>query len=365
VEVRIAEFEDAMEEQGYSEEEIERETAALREKMLAEELRAKEVATEARKLDTHQIAEKKAKELEKLASALGVGRDSRPGDSFNPEIQAERREREKMQRELEKKERHEAYLQREAARKERDERRRREDADYRCAEPHSAVQQPGSNRAVVVGLASHATPEGVTIATRIGRETIATNVDRETTTTARRVRAASKVVWLVGVGGHQTSAVAAAVILAAGMASVANARGAPKVVAGTAVSPTRNGRGPRPSRLQTILKIGMRRMAQLPPSQPRRRRRSQVCRSRTKGRGELQGRIAAAKMRKTGRRRGGADRAARRPPPRRPGRRPLTRRRLRRLPARRVKKKKRQGDNKNYSRLILREFPHSNRLSTP
>jgi serine/arginine repetitive matrix protein 2 len=168
VELRIAEFEDAMEEQGYSEEEIERETAALREKMLAEELRAKEVASEARKLDTHQIAEKKAKELEKLASALGVGRDSRPGDSFNPEIQAERREREKMQRELEKKERHEAYLQvsgnerratctttlspedpdafspptavctqREAARKERDERRRREDAEHRCVEPRS------------------------------------------------------------------------------------------------------------------------------------------------------------------------------------------------------------------------------------
>ena len=112
VELRIAEFEDAMEEQGYSEEEIERETAALREKMLAEELRAKEDAADTKRpMETHQIAEKKAKELAKLASALGVGRDSRPGDSFNAEIQAERREREKMQREAEKKERHEAYLQ--------------------------------------------------------------------------------------------------------------------------------------------------------------------------------------------------------------------------------------------------------------
>lgn len=111
VELRIAEFEDAMEEQGYSEEEIARETAALRDKMLVEELRAKEDADTKRPMETHQIAEKKAKELEKFASALGVGRDSRPGDSFNPEMQAERREREKMQREVEKKERHEAYLQ--------------------------------------------------------------------------------------------------------------------------------------------------------------------------------------------------------------------------------------------------------------
>ena len=111
VELRIAEFEEAMEEQGYSEEEIERETAALREKMLTEELKAKEEASAKRPTETHQIAARKAKELDNLASALGVGRDSRPGDSFNAEIQAERNEREKIQREADKKERHEAYLQ--------------------------------------------------------------------------------------------------------------------------------------------------------------------------------------------------------------------------------------------------------------
>ena len=53
-----------------------------------------------------EIAERKEKEMNNMASALGVGRDSRPGDSFNAEIQAERIGREKIQREIDKKERH-------------------------------------------------------------------------------------------------------------------------------------------------------------------------------------------------------------------------------------------------------------------
>jgi hypothetical protein len=197
----------------------------------------------------------------------------------------------------------------------------------------------------------------VTIATNVGRETIATNVGLGTTATARRASAASRGVWLAQVGGHRTSAEAAAVTLAAGMASAANAKGAPKVVAGTAVSPTRSGSEARLSRLQMTPRLVMKRMTQRPP---RRRRRSQVCRSRTKGREEQQSRLAAVKMRKTGRRRGGADRAARRRRPRlRLARRPLTHHLLRPLPARRVERNERQGDDKNYSGLILIEFTHT------
>lgn len=55
VELRIAEFEDAMEEQGYSEAEIEKETAALREKMRSEELKAKSDADSRRRpMETHR-----------------------------------------------------------------------------------------------------------------------------------------------------------------------------------------------------------------------------------------------------------------------------------------------------------------------
>ena len=169
-----------------------------------------------------------------------------------------------------------------------------------------------------------------TIARNAGLGTTARNVGLGTTATARLASAESKVVWLAEVGGHQTSAEAAAVILVAGMASAANAERAPKAVAGTVVSPTRSGSGPRLSRLQMTPRLVMRRMTQRPP---RRGRRSQVCRSRTKGREEPQSRLAAAKMRKTGRR-GGADRAARRRPPLRLARRPLTHHRLRPLPAR-------------------------------
>ena len=55
VELRIAEFEDAMEEQGYSEAEIEKETSALREKMKSEELRAKsDRDSRKRPMETHR-----------------------------------------------------------------------------------------------------------------------------------------------------------------------------------------------------------------------------------------------------------------------------------------------------------------------
>jgi len=134
VELKIAEFEDAMEEQGYTEEEIEREVSALREKMMAEDLKAKENASDQakrREKETHAMAAQKASEMDRMAGALGIGGDSRPGDSFNAEIQAERAEREKIQREQDKKRRHEEYLEREERRKQRSERERRRDDDDR------------------------------------------------------------------------------------------------------------------------------------------------------------------------------------------------------------------------------------------
>ena len=169
-----------------------------------------------------------------------------------------------------------------------------------------------------------------------------------TIATVRLVSAASKGVWREELAGHQTSA-AAALMPAAGMASAANARGQAKGAAGIAASPTRNDSGPRlATRLQMAPSLVMRRMAQLRRKRPRwnkkRGRRSESCRRRrARGRGrrgELQSRVAAAKVKRTGRRRGGATAPAarRRLPPLPPARRPLTRRHRRPLRARHVKR---------------------------
>ena len=124
VEVRLAEFEDAMEEQGYTEDEIKREVAAMRKKLLTEEVKAKETRdSRVRETETHKIAEQKGKEMKQIANALGIDSDYAAGSSFNAELQAERREREKIEREQLKKRKEQEWKERQAARKEREERR--------------------------------------------------------------------------------------------------------------------------------------------------------------------------------------------------------------------------------------------------
>jgi serine/arginine repetitive matrix protein 2 len=126
VELRIAEFEDAMEEQGYSEEEIEKEVAALRKKMASEDIKIRDSTDGGRRRETesHKVAEQKEKEMAQIANAFGIEKNYASGSSFNAELQAEKREREKMEREVQKKEREQAWKQREADRAERAERDR-------------------------------------------------------------------------------------------------------------------------------------------------------------------------------------------------------------------------------------------------
>lgn len=98
-----------MEEQGYDDEEIEKKVSVFRQMLLQKEeaLPGKEdssgrpVATE-----THQIAEMKEQENEKLRSAFGISKSYVQGAAFDPEARKLQRQREAEEREAERQKRY-------------------------------------------------------------------------------------------------------------------------------------------------------------------------------------------------------------------------------------------------------------------
>ena len=55
-----------------------------------------------RKDETHEIAQRKLQQMEKLRGAFGIGADMAEGDAFNPEVQEAKRQAERDRREAEK-----------------------------------------------------------------------------------------------------------------------------------------------------------------------------------------------------------------------------------------------------------------------
>ncbi len=55
-----------------------------------------------RKDETHEIAQRKLQQMEKLRGAFGIGADVAEGDAFNPEVQEAKRQAERDRREAEK-----------------------------------------------------------------------------------------------------------------------------------------------------------------------------------------------------------------------------------------------------------------------
>ena len=52
--------------------------------------------------ETHEIAQRKLQQMEKLRGAFGIGTDVNEGDAFNPEVQEAKRQAERDRREAEK-----------------------------------------------------------------------------------------------------------------------------------------------------------------------------------------------------------------------------------------------------------------------
>lgn len=103
LEVKCAELQDMMEEQGYSVEEIEEKVNSFR-MMLQEKEEPPPAATERpAATETHALAAANQQKNDRLRNAFGIGTDYVEGSSFLPE----RKEREKEKRELERKEREE------------------------------------------------------------------------------------------------------------------------------------------------------------------------------------------------------------------------------------------------------------------
>jgi len=89
VELKLMEFRLAMEERGFDDEEIEVRVAEVRKKLENEEMKVK--GTEPKMTDTHALAEAKGKETKKFGAALGIRDDRVEGESFDRELQEQRK----------------------------------------------------------------------------------------------------------------------------------------------------------------------------------------------------------------------------------------------------------------------------------
>merc|ERR1712029_309690 len=107
-EVKCMELEEVLEEQGYSEADIEEKVSAYRKMLLSKEVSKKAFAETdefGRPIlkETHQIAEAQKEKNSKLRDAFGIGSSFIEGSSFDPN----RREKEAAEREMAKRQREE------------------------------------------------------------------------------------------------------------------------------------------------------------------------------------------------------------------------------------------------------------------
>eukprot|EP01025_Chloroclados_australasicus_P038833 TRINITY_DN400_c0_g1_i1.p2 TRINITY_DN400_c0_g1~~TRINITY_DN400_c0_g1_i1.p2 ORF type:complete len:475 (-),score=71.66 TRINITY_DN400_c0_g1_i1:717-2141(-) len=105
IEVKLLELRESLEEQGYSEEEIEKELSSMREEMMRKAEEQVEPTEADLAEETHAIAARKQAQMEKLRDALGLG-DVKEGEAFDQELQEEKRQariKEREDREAQKK----------------------------------------------------------------------------------------------------------------------------------------------------------------------------------------------------------------------------------------------------------------------
>eukprot|EP00039_Didymoeca_costata_P033391 m.42115 g.42115 ORF g.42115 m.42115 type:complete len:222 (-) comp9847_c0_seq1:24-689(-) len=88
IELKCAELEEKMEEQGYPEDEIEEKIAELRKELTAKQEAARK---KLRPTDTHEMAEARERRNQIASEAFGISKDYKPGEAFDEEKQAEKR----------------------------------------------------------------------------------------------------------------------------------------------------------------------------------------------------------------------------------------------------------------------------------
>ena len=138
IEVQVETLRDELEEEGLPEAEIEEKLSAYREKLLtqAEEDKERGVAAAASRdhaQETHQIAARKAAQMDKLRNAFGFAEDINEGDAFNRELQEQKRQQRIIDREVKEAEKIRAREEREKQRK-KEAKRREKDAKKRRRE---------------------------------------------------------------------------------------------------------------------------------------------------------------------------------------------------------------------------------------
>lgn len=143
IEVQVELMRDDLEEEGLSEEEIEEKLAAYRAKLIAKAEEEKQqqagvVAasrSKANDQETHQLAARKAQQMDKLKNAFGFTEDIKEGDAFNRELQEQKKldriaEREaKEAARIQEREERERRREKEAKRRRKDEKKRRREEE--------------------------------------------------------------------------------------------------------------------------------------------------------------------------------------------------------------------------------------------
>lgn len=109
IEAQVYEMEERMRDQGYSESEIKDKATALRERLKGNNLAlvaANKTGGEGSEMtDTHEVAARKAEEIERLRNAFGIAQDHVEGETWDPEAQNRRREDRHREREEKRKKR--------------------------------------------------------------------------------------------------------------------------------------------------------------------------------------------------------------------------------------------------------------------
>ncbi|EKX41648.1 hypothetical protein GUITHDRAFT_88366 [Guillardia theta CCMP2712] len=158
-EVKIMEFRIALEDKGVSEDVIEERVAEVRRKLESESMHAN-LDTGAKKLtDSHALAQAKAREAQRFASAFGIRRDHTEGEAFDRELQEqkkaerqaarEKRKDQEMQEQGEERERKEQEQEQEQERQEHEGKRKGKEEERQEQEQEEGEGGGGTWRAKV------------------------------------------------------------------------------------------------------------------------------------------------------------------------------------------------------------------------
>ena len=107
IELEVFKLRDKLEDDGVSEEEIEKQVGELRERLVEEQKKGKGLFEDKASRETHAVANRKSRQMQNLAQALRVRPDLKEGEAFDRDLQEQRKreriaQREQRQREWEK-----------------------------------------------------------------------------------------------------------------------------------------------------------------------------------------------------------------------------------------------------------------------